>query len=263
MASTNKTTYYNLSQYTANDKPTYLVDYNTDMSNIDAGIHEVDVKAGQSITNIGTLSDLTTTEKGTIVGAINEVKASTVANATNVANNTTDIGTLANLETTTKSDLVNAINEIVNKFNFSYKSNLTVTGTNVSGTAPTITSDLNSAYNSNGSIGKIYGQFQLSGNGSGVSFTNVTIADTGLRPASDITIMGIALQNVARPRTNFSFTTDSERQYTVSSATFTLKTNGTIEMPNLPCWDNEERTWVFVASLIFATDFGDTPVTPQ
>nr|DAF67894.1 MAG TPA: hypothetical protein [Caudoviricetes sp.] len=32
MSSTNKTTYYALSQYIGTDKPTYLGDYNSDMS---------------------------------------------------------------------------------------------------------------------------------------------------------------------------------------------------------------------------------------
>lgn len=41
MSSTNKTTYYKLSQYIGTDKPTYLGDYNSDMSKIDAGIHGV------------------------------------------------------------------------------------------------------------------------------------------------------------------------------------------------------------------------------
>lgn len=41
MSSTNKTTYYALSQYIGTDKPTYLGDYNSDMSKIDAGIHQV------------------------------------------------------------------------------------------------------------------------------------------------------------------------------------------------------------------------------
>lgn len=41
MSSTNKTTYYKLSQYIGTDKPTFLGDYNADMSKIDAGIHAV------------------------------------------------------------------------------------------------------------------------------------------------------------------------------------------------------------------------------
>lgn len=41
MSSTNKTTYYELSQYIGTDKPTYLQDYNGDMSKIDKAIHDV------------------------------------------------------------------------------------------------------------------------------------------------------------------------------------------------------------------------------
>lgn len=41
MSSTNKTTYYDLSQYIGTDKPTYLGDYNSDMSKIDGAIHDV------------------------------------------------------------------------------------------------------------------------------------------------------------------------------------------------------------------------------
>ena len=55
--------------------------------------------------NIGDLSNLTTTDKTSTVGAINEVKG--VADT-----NTTNIGTLSNLTTTEKSSLVGAINEI-------------------------------------------------------------------------------------------------------------------------------------------------------
>lgn len=45
MSSANKTTYYDLSQYIGTDKPTYLGDYNSDMSKIDAGIHGAEDKA--------------------------------------------------------------------------------------------------------------------------------------------------------------------------------------------------------------------------
>lgn len=41
MSSTNKTNYYDLSQYVGTDKPTYLGDYNSDMSKIDGAIHGV------------------------------------------------------------------------------------------------------------------------------------------------------------------------------------------------------------------------------
>ena len=53
MSSTNKTTYYDLSQYIGTDKPTYLGDYNSDMSKIDAGIHGADDKATTATQNAG------------------------------------------------------------------------------------------------------------------------------------------------------------------------------------------------------------------
>lgn len=53
MSSTNKTTYYELTQYIGTDKPTYLGDYNSDMSKIDASIHDADDKATTASQNAG------------------------------------------------------------------------------------------------------------------------------------------------------------------------------------------------------------------
>lgn len=53
MSSTNKTNYYDLSQYIGTDKPTYLGDYNSDMSKIDAGIRDADDKATTASQNAG------------------------------------------------------------------------------------------------------------------------------------------------------------------------------------------------------------------
>ena len=61
MASTNQTTHYGLSQYVGSDKPTYLVDYNQDMSKIDDAIYNVKSESDTNKDSIGTLSDLSTT----------------------------------------------------------------------------------------------------------------------------------------------------------------------------------------------------------
>lgn len=53
MSSANKTTYYELSQYIGTDKPTYLGDYNSDMSKIDAAIQGADDKATTASQNAG------------------------------------------------------------------------------------------------------------------------------------------------------------------------------------------------------------------
>lgn len=118
-ASTNKTTHLELSQYTANDKPTYLVDYNGDMAKIDTAVYGNTTKATQNETNIGTMSNLNTTDKDSLVGAINEVNTQVGTNTSTITSlntqtsaNTGNIGTMANLDTTDKSSLVNAINEL-------------------------------------------------------------------------------------------------------------------------------------------------------
>lgn len=136
MASTNKTTHYNLSQYVGSDKPTYLVDYNTDMSNIDTAIYNAKSEADTNSTSIGTLSSLETSVKTDLVSAVNELKGKTdgignLSNLTTEANttlvaainevdaeadaNNQNIGTMTNLETTVKSSLVGAINEVNGK----------------------------------------------------------------------------------------------------------------------------------------------------
>lgn len=118
MASTNKTQYYNLSQYLGSDKPTYLGDYNTDMQNIDRGIHQAYEKADTNENNIGDLSNLETLTKEDLVKAINELKTN-----------------LDNFNLTTYYNL----------------SNITATGANITNNS------LKLAKNKDGSLAKIYG----------------------------------------------------------------------------------------------------------
>lgn len=119
MASTNKTQYFELSQYISTDKPTYLVDYNGDMLKIDGGLHTATQKANDATSHIGDLTTLTTTNKSSLVGAVNELDDDIETNATNINTNTTNIstinskiGTITDLTTTDKSSLVGAINEV-------------------------------------------------------------------------------------------------------------------------------------------------------
>ena len=84
--------------------------------------------AQKALTDIGTKSELTTTNKDNLVGAINELDAAMNDMATNdtiqgiqtdltelegkVDTNTTHIGTVGNLSTTAKTNLVSAVNEV-------------------------------------------------------------------------------------------------------------------------------------------------------
>ena len=111
MASTNKTTHYELSQYVSSDKPTYLVDYNGDMAKIDTAINTAKTTAdtaSTAATNAQTAAESAATTANTAV--TNAATADTKATTAN-----TNIGTMANLETTEKQTLVGAINEVNTK----------------------------------------------------------------------------------------------------------------------------------------------------
>lgn len=250
MASTNKTAHYNLSQYIGTDKPTYLVDYNGDMSAIDAAIFGVSTtatsassKANTNETNIGTLSDLTTEAKTSLVGAINEVDSHADTNTTNIATNTSAIGTLANLETTAKSNLVSAINETredINKLDLIYFDSYTGSQMTASEGSVQSYSSITVASNSDGSIGKIYGVvYAVDPTGGAVT---VIIPNTRLRPAENITINNALV---------------SLYQNQIIGETLTIKTNGNIELL-LYGNANENTRHTALPCLYFMKNFGDT-----
>lgn len=287
MASTNKTTHYELSQYIGTDKPTYLTDYNQDMSRIDAGIYGAKSEADTNSANIGDISDLTTTAKNNVVSAINEIDgevgslSSTVANHTTaIGNNATAIGTLTNLSTVDKTDLVSAINEVdlISSNNSSSIGNLSNLDTTVKTdvvsainevdgdikkfnfvnfddyssvatvTAGTITDiDLHVASNSDGSIAKIYGKVSVAN--SGAINGVLTIPSTRLRPESNITINGSLLKAAYVSSGINGLTTES----------FTVYTNGNITFPVTASQYATSTQYILINSVIFLKDFGDTP----
>ena len=280
MASTNKTTNYELSQYIGTDKPTYLTDYNQDMSKIDAGIHAAKSEADTNASSIGTLSSLTTTAKTSCVAAINEVDADVATNTnniatntSNIATNTTHIGTVANLTTTSKTDLVVAANEInakvgnvsnletdnktstvaaINEIAEFLNLNVFEEATNFTCSASGYTMPtqrIHIAKNADGSLAKIYGEVWFSYNtpnyGATASF------QTSLRPSSAITVDGGC---------NGSIMSSSAVQ-SESVRTFTIGTDGVVTF-NVPAQDGQSRStrMYFINSLLFIKDFGDVPV---
>lgn len=93
---------YTKTNWTNNSAPAINAD---NLNKIEQGIYDNDAAIASANTNIGTLTNLTTTEKSNLVGAINEVNSNTETNMTN-------IGDLSDLETTTQTDIVSAINEV-------------------------------------------------------------------------------------------------------------------------------------------------------
>lgn len=259
-SSTNKTEYYDLSQYVASDKPTYLVDYNNDMEAIDTAIHGAKIQADLGVTNAGIAQTTAETAQTTANTAVtNAGTAQTTADG-----NSTKIGDLANLNTTAKSNVVGAINEVksenvsqnsailsnenaiealANKFNLT--SITKYTGNQMTPDTGTIAnySEITVACNSDGSVCKIYGTVYATRSTLGI--INVTIANTNLRPTEAITISpaGISYYGAGNE---------------VIGESIDIATNGTITL-KLYMQANANSRHTFIPCLYFLSDFGDTP----
>lgn len=243
MASSNKTAHYNLSQYGANDKPTYMGDYNTDMDNIDSGIYDAQTTADSAQAS-ATIAD------GKATQAQND--ATTALNSAGSAN--TNIGAMANLSTTEKSSLVGAINEVNSKanknagdienFNLTSYTNYTnsdFTFTNCTGIANSC--DITVAKNNDGSLAKIYGRIFVNvPSGAGA---NAKIQTT-LRPDADFTISPIGLMQ----------NNGTKGMWYLSA---TIKTTGEIQF-NFPNIGTGDYYSFIMPCLYFIKDFGDIPV---
>lgn len=232
MASTNKTTNYNLSQFIGTDKPAWLSDYNQDMSRIDTGIKNAadtatgaDGKADANSTAIGTLSNLTTDVKTDLVAAINEVDA----HADTAQGSADAVGVIANSN-------AEKITTIQNYFKFTDFNTTTAT---VSG-ASIAANDIKYASNANGTLGKIYGRIVITTTAGSPSVT----FSTPFRPTSTINVDGICMV--------FNATANTQAIIPMSIAT-----NGTVTIPINNIGANMTVRLLFPACLIFLEDFGD------
>ena len=290
MASTNKTTHYELSQYIGTDKPTYLTDYNQDMSRIDAGIYGAKAEADTNASSIGTLSNLTTTAKTDLVSAINELDGEVATNTGNISTNTTNIdanttaigvltnlttsaknnlvsainevdancdsntsniGNLSTLETTNKTNIVSAVNEIVNFLNINHFDSVSANDITLTVAGNSIASaDVQVAYNDSKSLAKIYGTINIIGSNNDAGYIRFPSA---LRPDTDLVINGQVIMNFR----------DAAPSALLGSRSLTIKTDGTIEIPYNGGQSGVAQTQVriFIAnSLLFIKDFGDVPI---
>lgn len=145
---TNSTTNYGYPQFVGTDKPGWLTDINGAFNDIDE-----DIKTAQ--TTADTAQASATIADGKAVQA--QADATTALNSAGTAN--TNIGTMADLETTAKSSLVVAINENKRNIdNFNLTNYVTVNTSDITVTNGTLSSStLKYATNSDGSIAKIYG----------------------------------------------------------------------------------------------------------
>ena len=240
MASTNKTTNYELSQFIGTDKPAWLSDYNGDMAKIDAGVHTAqatatgaDGKADANATKIGTLANLTTTVKTDTVSAINEVNT-TAGTAQGTATSASESATSA----LNKAELALANTQLLNLTNFdSIDASEFTNITNFTSMGGSLTV----ATNSDGSVFKLYGSITFNRQTGTASFKIAT----AIRPTTEITIypIGFYTENTGYTR-GFSAT---------------IATNGTVTLSSYGGSMTGHNAF-FLPCVYFAKDFGDTPV---
>lgn len=250
MSYSNHTTNYSLPLYVGTDKPTYLGDFNSAMGTIDAQMKtnadsasSADSKATQANTNIGTLSNLTTDEKNSLVGAINEIDlhADTIQNTANSASATanTAISTAnsANAKATALESELNKLNLTVFK---TYATNeITASGVTISGT-PSLTL----ARDASGSTFKLYGTVNIANSTS--STGTLTISNTGITPDEAFNIICAGV-----------YTLDT--QFGLSSPRIQVNDNGTMNIVFSTVSTGKAGVVRLTPCLYFAKNFGDKP----
>lgn len=242
MSSTNHTTNYELSQFLGTDKPAWLGDYNSDMSKIDTqmkanadGVTAASGSASAANTAIGTLANLTTDAKTSLVAAINEVDT----NADTAQNTASTASGIA-------SGAATKIDDLETYLTLSEKG--AITPTIDGGTVGNINS-LYYALNANGTYGKVYGRYR---------FTKTTAGTATLTlPISKLVSVGTAFTIEG----GCFYTANTGGTFTIiNAASLTVNTNKTITIEfGSGVGQNSAVTVWLPPCIYYFTDFGDQP----
>jgi len=242
MASTNKTTNYELSQFVATDKPAWLQDYNSDMGKIDTAVKNASDSASSASgvanavsTSVGDISNLTTTDKNDVVSAVNEVK--------------TDAQTAYNLANTASTNASKALGDL-QKLNLTTIGTCTVSYTVNNGSPVSVSdSNLKFAKDSSNSVFKVYGHAVV-GNLQRVSGTlKVTISGLNFSNDSNYTINAMVLRLPKYVNDNaYTFISDQPVE---------VKSNGDLEISWNIDGDIDNIRFIFFPCVYFNKNFGD------
>lgn len=171
-SATNHTTNYELSQYIGTDKPTYLGDYNSDMSKIDANLKLVSNtanSANSTATSAGTLAQ-TAKDRADSAYTLADTANTTATTASNTAGTALE-NTVTNANQINKFNLTvsntssreetdgNTVQNTLGKFNPNTGS-FTTTNSGISN----VSCYISGMVNSDGSVGKLYGRIKLTAN---------------------------------------------------------------------------------------------------
>ena len=262
MSSTNKTTNYDLSQYIGSDKPTYLSDYNGDMYKIDA---QMKVNADNIATAISSASTATSTANSAVstansassdaASALSTANSAstTAGNAQSTANSALSTATAAQ---TTANSANSKAEAIASKLNLTSFETIAYTSFTKTGGGTLLGGTVYTAANGDGSIAKIYGQYDVkTNNASGT----VTIP-TQLRPKdsngapTDLTVNGVVIRSI----------TSGSTVVNNAMLSATIRSNGNVEIDYTAASGSDNNCRIMImASVLFLTPFDDQPITPD
>lgn len=232
MASTNKTTNYQLSQFLGTDKPAWLGDYNQDMTKIDTAM-KANADAATAAAGKGDAAQATADAAS--------AAADTAQQAAETAQNT------ANEAGTSAQQAKNLAQQVANYIDLQGSQPTSLTATRTAGTGSVSSSTLKVVKNNDGTLCKIYGVIEAI-DGTGASST-ITTSDTGLRPDAPITIDGHI--------TNFARNRSTNVMGQTRFPTMTLNTDGTISISTILI-SGHAHSITLSDALLFIKDFGDT-----
>ena len=273
MSATNETSNYELPLFIGTDKPSWLGDFNGAMNAIDTAIkgRADDISALQTrMTATETVANSASSNASTALTNANNAQTSanaaqTTADTANTAaaaaqstantalsNATTAQSTADTASATATSALTtaNLATGEINKLNFTEFDVYTNSDMTSQYGSVGSSSRVTVATNSDGSIGKVYGNIFLSNvSGADTAFT-ITIPNTKLRPSSSITIVGCSLRT--------QYTADGLNDVVVNS--YSVATNGTITINMYRTTTMTYTNALMLGCIIFLKDFGDEPV---
>ena len=258
MSHTNTTPNFNLPQFVGTDKPAWLTDINQAFLNVDTAIKtakdSADTATGSATTantSIGTLTNLNTTEKSNLVGAINEINTNV-----GIAQNT------ANGASTTATATDNRLTAFEKKFNVMHS----ITTGQIPATGNANTAVVRLAQDSTSSMFKFYGARYFFSNSviqySAVAgMANTYGADTGLILTTPPTQAYIVENSGMRIQIDNSDT----NVRSMAPIHFAVGTNGHIyvnpkgDASNITIPNGVFEEYIYSPYLYFNTSFGDEP----
>lgn len=257
MASTNKTTNYELSQYIGTDKPTYLSDYNGDMYKIDAQMKvnadniNTAISSAQTATTTANQANTTAGQANTTAQSANTTAQSANTTATNAQSTANSALSTASTASAKADQVASDLNDFMTQFNLSEITVYQTGGVNniaYSGSSGgNANGKLTLATNTEGTMFKLYGN---------VNTTNMTRdgsvifkIQTSLRPTEEYTI----------ENGGYSLSITSTYKYP-RFPSITVKTTGEIEIFTYALEGHPNQCVTLLPLLYFNSSFVDTPI---